>query len=93
MAVFCISVIKRRKFLDIIENISEVDNKIGYTHQEETYMKRNEIFNIISDFIVLNVFPCTFIIYFIYQLICEGYYIIYLTLINISVNNVCNISS
>jgi len=28
MAIVCLSIIKRRRFLEIIENISEVDNKI-----------------------------------------------------------------
>jgi hypothetical protein len=93
MAVFCISVIKRRNFLDIIENILEVDNTIRYTHQEETYMNRNVIFNIISEFILLTVFPCTFIIYFIYKLGSEEYYIIYLTLTIVCATFICNILS
>jgi len=69
--VICISNIKRRKFLDVIENISEVDNKIRQTHQEETYMNRIVMFNIISEFILLTVFPFTLIIYFTYQLRSE----------------------
>jgi hypothetical protein len=60
MGMVCISIIKRRIFLKRIENISEVDNKIGYTHQEETYMNRNVMFNIISEIILLTVFPCNF---------------------------------
>ena len=69
--MICISNIKRRKFLDVIENISEVDNKIRQTHQEETYMNRIVMFNIISEFILLTVFPFTLIIYFTYQLRSE----------------------
>jgi len=63
VAVVWISVIKRRVFLEINENISEVDNKIRYTNQEETYMNRKVMFNIISETILLTVFPCTVIIY------------------------------
>jgi len=51
-AVVCISFIKRRRFLEITENISEVGNKIRYTPQEETYMNINVTFNIISDIIL-----------------------------------------
>ena len=39
-------------FLEIIKNISEVDNKIRYTLQEETYMNRKLMFNIISEIIL-----------------------------------------
>ena len=91
MAVVCISIIKRRTFLDIIENISEVDNKIQYTLQEVTYMNRNVMFNIISEIILLTVFPCTLIIYIIYQFRSEEYYIIYLTLKIFCVTYICNI--
>ena len=70
-----------------------MDNEIGYTHQEETYMNRNVIFNIISEFILLTVFPCTFIIYFIHKLRSEEYYIIYLILIIFCVTFICNILS
>jgi hypothetical protein len=61
MAVVCISIVKRR-FLEIIENISDVDNKLRYTQQEETHMNRNVMVNIISEFILLTVYPCTVII-------------------------------
>ena len=44
VAVVWVSFIKRRTFLEINENVSEVDNKIGHTLQEETYMKRNVTF-------------------------------------------------
>ena len=90
MAVVCISIIKRRKFLEIIENISEVDNKIRYTHQEETYMNRNVMFNIISEIILLTVVPCILIIYIIHELRSEEYYIINLILI-FCVTYICNI--
>ena len=36
VAVVWVSVIKRRKFLEILENVSELDNKLQYTPQEET---------------------------------------------------------
>jgi hypothetical protein len=91
MAVVCISIIKRRKFLKIIENILEVDNKIRYTHQEETYMNRNVLFNIISEIILLTVVPSILIMYIIYQLRREENYIIILTPILICVTYICNI--
>ena len=92
IAVVCISIIKRRTFLDIIENISEVDNKIGFTHQEETYMNKNVMFNIISEFILLTVFPSSLIIYIIYQLRNEEHYIICATLMILCFSYICNIS-
>ena len=79
VAVVCISIIKRRKFLETIENISEVDNKIRYTHQEETYMNRNVMFNIISEIILLTV-QCMLIMYVICPFRGEEYYSINLTL-------------
>jgi len=39
VAVVWVSFIKRRKFLEIIENILEVDNKMRHTPQAETCMK------------------------------------------------------
>jgi hypothetical protein len=63
MAVVCISIVKRRRFLEIIEIISEVDNKLRYTQQEETHMNRKVMFDIIADIILLSVLPCTVIIY------------------------------
>jgi hypothetical protein len=62
MAVVCISIVKRREFLEKIENISEVDNKLRYTQQEETHMNRKVRVNIISEIIILTVSPCTVII-------------------------------
>jgi hypothetical protein len=76
VAVFWVSVIKRRKFLEILEYISEVDNKIRYTLQEETYMNRNVMFNIFSVIIVVNVIQSTLILYSIYIFASEPYYII-----------------
>jgi hypothetical protein len=67
MAVVCISIVKRR-FLEIIENISEVDNKLRYTQQEETHMNRKVMVNIISDIILLTVYPCILIIKITYEL-------------------------
>jgi hypothetical protein len=58
VAVAWVSVIKRKQFLEIIEHISVVDNKIRCTLQEETYMKRNVMFNIISGIILLTVIQC-----------------------------------
>jgi hypothetical protein len=52
VAVVWVSVIKRKRFLEIIESISEVDNKIRYTQQEETYMNINVMLNIISEIIL-----------------------------------------
>jgi hypothetical protein len=76
VAVVWVSVIKRRKFLEILEYISEVDNKIRYTLQEETYMNRNVMFNIFSVIIVVNVIQSTLILYSIYIFAREPYYII-----------------
>jgi hypothetical protein len=67
MAVICISIVKRRKFLEIIENISEVDNKLRYTQQQETHMNRKVRVNIISEIILLTAIQCTLIIYIVYQ--------------------------
>jgi hypothetical protein len=43
VAVVWVSVVKRKMFLEIIENISEMDNKLQHTLQEETYMNRNVV--------------------------------------------------
>ena len=90
VAVVWVSVIKRRNFLEILENISEVDNKIQYTLQEETYMNRNVMFNIISEIILLTVIQCTTIVYNTYQIASEPYYIIIIKTIN-CVPDICNI--
>ena len=90
VAIVWISVIKRRKFLEIIENISEVDNKIRYTHQEETYMNRKVMFNIISEIILLTVNQGTVITYSIYREASEPYYIIVIQIINY-IPEICNI--
>jgi hypothetical protein len=81
VAVVWLSVIERRKFMDIIENISEVGNKIRYTPREETNMNRKVMFNIISEIIVLTVIQCTVIVYHVHRLTSKGYFIIILTLI------------
>jgi hypothetical protein len=52
VAVVWVSIFKRKQFLEIIENISRVGNKLSYTHQEETYMNRNVLYNIISEIIL-----------------------------------------
>jgi hypothetical protein len=46
IVVFWVSIIKRKRFLGINENISEVDNKVICTLQNETHMNRNVMFNI-----------------------------------------------
>jgi hypothetical protein len=61
------------------KDISEVDIKIRYTHQEETYINRSVLFNIISEIILLTVVPIILIIYVIYQFRCEEYYTTNLT--------------
>jgi len=92
MIVVWVSVIKRKRFLEIIENISEVDNKIRYTLQEETYMNRNVFFNVISEIILLSVVLCILIIYNIYVYIfkSEEYYNIILLLIGVIATYICN---
>jgi hypothetical protein len=90
VAVVWISVIKRRIFLEIIGNISKVDNKIQYTPQEETCMNRNVLFNIISEIFFLTVFQCTAIIYTIYYIANEPYYIMIIRTIS-SVPDICNV--
>ena len=89
VAVVWISVIKRRMFLEITEKISEVDNKIRYTHQDEIYMNRNVMFNMISEIFLLNVLQCISIIYDIYYVASEPCYIIVITTIS-SVPDICN---
>ena len=90
VAVVWVSVIKRRMFLEIIENISEVDNKIRYTAQEETYMNRNVMFNIISEIILLFALQCIAIVYIIRQTASEKYYIYVIRTIS-NVPDICNI--
>jgi hypothetical protein len=68
VAVVCLSVIKRTRVLEIIECISVLNNKIRYTLQEETYMNRKLMFNIIAEIILLTVIPCNFILYVICQI-------------------------
>ena len=89
VAVVWVSVIKRRKFLEILENISEVNNKIRYTQQEETYMNRNVMFNIIAEIILFIVVKCVSIIYNIYHIASKPYYIIVIETISY-VPDICN---
>ena len=91
IVVVWVSIIKRKGFLEIIENISKVDNKIRYTPQEETYMNRKVMFNIFSEIILLTVIQCSLIIYNIYQLLSEGYYTIMLVLTGIIATYTCNV--
>ena len=82
VAVVWVSVVKRKMFLEIIEIISEMDNKIQYTLQEETYMNRRVMFNIISEIILLTVIKCILIINNLYHIASEPYYIIILDTIS-----------
>ena len=90
VVVVWVSIIKRKIFLKIIEDISQVDNKLRYTLQEETYMNRNVLFNIILEIILLTVFQCTVIIYNTYHLASEPYYVIILMLISVNATYICN---
>jgi hypothetical protein len=81
---------KKRKVIGKIENISEVGNKIRYTHQEETYMKKNVMFNIISEIILLTVVQCNLFVCVICPFRSEEYYVINLTLKIICVDHICN---
>jgi hypothetical protein len=90
VAIFWVSIIKRSRFLGIIENILDVDNKLRYTLQEETSMNRNVFFNIISEFILLTVIIFTAMIYNIYRVASEPYYIIVIVTIGY-VSNICNV--
>ena len=89
VVVVWVSVIKRRKFLEILENVSEVDNKIRYTHQEETSMNRKMMFNVISQIILLTVIQCSLTTYIIYIMASEPYYIIIIQTM-IGVPDFCN---
>jgi hypothetical protein len=89
VAVVWVSVFKRKRFLEIIENISEVNNKIQYTLQEETNMNRKVMFNIISEIILLAVFQCTLISHNTYHVAGEPYYIIAIQTIGY-VPDICN---
>ena len=89
VAIVWVSVIKRRIFLEIIQNVSEVDNKIRYTLQEETYMNRNVFFNIISEIILLIVIKCTVILYNTFQIARKPYYIIIIETVSY-VPDICN---
>jgi hypothetical protein len=89
VAVFWISIIKRRRVLEIIESISEVDNKVRYTPQEETHMNRNVMVNIISEIILLTVIQGSLILYNIYRIANVPYYNIIIETINY-VPDICN---
>jgi hypothetical protein len=89
VSVVWASIIKRKYFLHIIENISEVDNKIRYTVQEGKYMNRNVFLNIISEIILLTFVKCTAIVYNTYHFASEPYYIIIIQTISY-VPDICN---
>ena len=76
-------------FLEILGNISEVDNKIRYTIQEQTYMNRRVMFNIISEITVLTVIHCSVIVNNISHSASEPYYIIIIITMRY-VPDICN---
>jgi len=76
VAVVWVSIVKRRKFLEILEYISEVDNKIQYTLQEESYMNRKVMFNVLSGIIVVTVTQYTLTLHFLYTILSEPCYLI-----------------
>jgi len=89
VAVVWVSVIKRRIFLEVIENVSEVDNKTRYALQQETYMNRNVFFNVISEIILLTLIKRTVIVYNTYQIASKPYYFIIIEKITY-VPDICN---
>jgi hypothetical protein len=89
VSVVWVSVIKRKMFLKIIEGISQVDNKLQYTLQDETCMNRNVLFNIISEIILVTVLYCPAVTYHIYSFASEPYYVSVIRTI-ISFSNICN---
>jgi hypothetical protein len=89
VAVVWISVIKRRRFLEIIGHISKVDNKICYTPQEGTYMNRKVMFNIILEIILLTAIQCALTSHHIYFMAGEPYYIIVIKIIGY-MPDICN---
>jgi hypothetical protein len=91
VAVVWLSVIERRKLMNIIENISEVDNKMRYTPQEETNMNRKVMFNVISEIIILAIVQCSLTVYYVYKFTSEGYYTIILTLISSNSTYICTV--
>ena len=77
MAVVCMPNANYQKkdfFFLIIEYISEVENKIRYTNQEETYVNRNVMFKKISEIIFQIVLTYILIIYVIYQFRSKEHY-------------------
>ena len=90
MVLVWVSFIKRRKFLEVIEKVAEVDNKIRYTLQEETYMNRNMMINVISEIILLTVIQFSVIIHNVYTFKREVYYTLILEIICIFATYICN---
>jgi hypothetical protein len=76
-------------FLGLVENISELDNKVRYTPQEETHMNRKVMVNIITEIILLTVIQSTVIMCNIYLISSEPCYIIIIQTV-ISVSDICN---
>jgi hypothetical protein len=89
VAVVWASVIKRRRFLEIPERISEVDNKTRYTSQEETYMNRTLMLNLISEILLLTVIQCALKSHNIYHYAGKPYYIIVIRIIA-HIPDICN---
>jgi hypothetical protein len=89
VSVVWVSIIKRKMLIKIIEYISEVDNKLRYTQQEETHMNRNVMLNIITEIILLTVIVCSLIICFMYRIASKPFYIIVIGTINFA-PDICN---
>jgi hypothetical protein len=90
VGVVWLSIIKRKRFLEIIENISEVDNKVRHTLREETHMNRSLILNIISEIVLLSTIIFNVIIYDIYEFTSKEYNITKLRVIISTGSHICN---
>jgi hypothetical protein len=89
VAVVWVSVIKRKMFLEIIDHISEVDNKIQYTLQEQTYMNRKVFLNVLPQIILLTVIQSVLTAYYVYSVADVPYYITVIEIIEY-ITDVCN---
>ena len=73
---------QKKIFLEIIKNISEVDNKILYPLQEKTYMNRKLMFNIFSKITLVTVVLCGIITLIILHFLSESFNIIFIQTIS-----------
>jgi hypothetical protein len=89
VAVVWVSIIKRKMFLEIIEHISEVDNKIRYTLQKKAYMNRKVFLNVISQIIILTVIQSALTSYYVYAVAGELYYTIVVEVIG-CISDICS---